>query len=80
MIERHRIYGMSSPRMFTMRNDFGSWWAKSGLLDDRYKALFSWAKGDDDFWKQDIIGVVEFDKKASDGTPINGIITSVEIN
>lgn len=79
MDKQHRIHGMSAPRSFTLRNDHGSWWAKSGLSEEGYKSLFKWAKSDDDFWKQEIWGVLEYDQIASDGTPINAIVKEIII-
>lgn len=77
--EVHQLKGMSAPKSFTFVNNYGCWWAKSALPDDRRKALFKWAKEDDGFWKQDIIATVQFKKKSFDGTPIEAEVISVDI-
>lgn len=71
---------MSAPKQFTLTTDKEmTFWAKSGINQTRYDALFDMAKGDDNFWKQKITGVVEFESTGVGGTPINGILKSLLI-
>ncbi len=80
MNNKFKVVGMSSPRSFTCRTQDGSiFWAKSGISEEKYVELFKWAKSDDDFWKQKISGVIEYESMGVNSTPINGILKSIEI-
>lgn len=73
------LKGLSAPKSFTCRT-FGKediFWAKSKMPDDRYKALFNWAKSTDGFWESKWIAEIEHEGLYSDGTPINPFVVSV---
>lgn len=68
-----RLIGLSAPRSGTMElldSDKELFWAPFDIPEDRYKALFNWAKGDDTFWRTAWIAEVEHDKLSKDGIPI----------
>ena len=52
-------------------------WAKTNMADERYKALFNWAKSKDDFWKGKWIAEIEHDGLYEDGTPKNPVVLAV---
>ncbi len=40
-----KVVGMSTPRSFTCNSNTGEiFWAKSGLTEEKYNTIFSWAK------------------------------------
>lgn len=74
------LHGLSSPKSGTMslvKDDTHTFWAPFEMPKDRYDALFTWAKNDDEFWKLGWIATVECEKLADDGCPINGKIIEV---
>lgn len=74
------LKGLSAPKSFTCYTMDGKesiFWAKSEMPDDRYKALFNWAKNTDDFWKSKWIAEVECDGLYEDGTPKNPVVLSI---
>lgn len=74
------LKGLSAPKSFTCYTMDGKesiFWAKSNMPDDRYKALFNWAKTTDDFWKSKWIAEIEHDGLYDDGTPKNPFVVSV---
>jgi hypothetical protein len=76
-----RLVGLSAGQKFTCSN-FGKediFWAESGLSEDRYRALFKWAKSEDDFWKQKWVVIIEHEGLTYDGVPINGIVIEVKL-
>mgnify|MGYP003435922543 CR=1 FL=1 len=69
-----RIVGLSAPKSATLEfldTDKTTFWAVVDMPDDRYKALFNWAKSDDTFWKSKKVAEIEHDGFYEDGTPIN---------
>lgn len=75
-----KVVGLSAPASFTLFHENDHCWAKSGLLEGKYKELFNWAKTDDGFWKQEVTAVVECDGFGVHGSPINGVVTEIYIN
>jgi hypothetical protein len=74
------LKGLSAPKSFTCRTMDGKetiFWATTTMSDERYKALFKWAKGTDDFWKSKWIAEVEHDGLFEDGTPRNPVVIAV---
>ncbi len=72
---------MSTPRSFTCNSNTGEiFWAKSGLTEEKYNTIFSWAKNDNGFWEKNIIGIIEYEKLGVGKIPINGVLISIEIN
>ena len=72
MTGQFKLKGLSAPMSFTCWNDKIStfFWAKSGMPEDRYKALFKYFKDADDSWTGNEVAILEYDKVAADGTPI----------
>lgn len=79
MITEFLLTGLSAPKSFTCRTfeKEDIFWATTNMTDERYKALFKWAKETDDFWKTKWIAEIEHDGFFSDGTPKNPIVLSV---
>lgn len=74
------LKGLSAPKSFTCYTMDGKetiFWAKTNMTDERYKALFNWAKNSDDFWKGKWIAEIEHEGLYEDGTPRNPIVLSV---
>lgn len=68
-----RLIGLSAPKSGTLEllnTDKETFWAPFDMSDDRYKALFNWAKNADDFWHTPWIAEVEHDRLGDDGCPI----------
>jgi len=73
MIIDCRLIGLSAPRSGTMQlldSDKETFWAPFEMSDDRYSALFKWAKDEDEFWKTPLIAKVECERLSEDGIPI----------
>lgn len=77
---KYKVVGMSAPKSFTLFESNDHCWAKDGLPDGQYKALFKKAKDTDDFWKQEIVATVECEATGVHNSPINGIVKEVFIN
>lgn len=75
----YKVVGMSAPKSLTLFEQNDHCWAKSGLTDEKYNQLFNWAKNDEGFWKQEITALVECDGFGVHGSPINGIVLSIDI-
>lgn len=81
------ITGMSAPKSFTLHN-FNKediFWATTTMTDDRYKALFNWAKSSEGgFWGKwnapNWIAECEHDGLSQDGAPINCVVLAVREN
>ena len=76
----YRLIGLSAPKSGTLElltTDKHTFWGVFDMADDRYKALFKWAKEDDDFWKTAWIAECWCEGVQDDGTPINAIITDI---
>jgi len=74
------LKGLSAPKSFTcytMNGKESIFWAKTNMTDERYKALFNWAKNTDDFWKGKWIAEIEHDGFYEDETPKNPIVLAV---
>lgn len=73
------IVGLSAGQRFTCQTlaTEDCFWCESGLTVDRYKALFSWAKNDDTFWKTKWMGKAECERVNEDGSVMNGVIIEV---
>lgn len=71
--------GLSNQSSFTLWVNKDHCWATSGIPQDRFDALFKWAKSDDTFWKQNVIVMCEFDGYSEDGFPINAKVIEVLI-
>lgn len=82
MVSKFQLKGLSAPKSFTCSNigKEDTFWAKTNMSDERYKALFKWAKNTDDFWQSKWIVDVEHDGLYEDGTPINPIVISLSEN
>ena len=81
MTKKFKIIGMSAPRSFTCLCDKDDiFWAKDGLKEGAYRKLFNWAKNDDDFWKQNITGLIEFEVFGVNNSPIDGKVIEVKIS
>ena len=81
MISEFLLRGLSAPKSFTCQTMDAKqdiFWAKTNMTDERYKALFNWAKNTDDFWKSKWIAVIEHDGLYEDGTPKNPIVLSIK--
>jgi len=81
MRNEFKIIGMSAPQSFTCQSSKNEdiFWAKDGLSEGAYKKLFAWAKSDDGFWKQNIVGLIEYEDDGVNGSAINGKVISVTI-
>ena len=69
----YRLRGLSAPTSGTLElldSDRTTFWVKFGMQDDRYKALFKWAKGDEEFWRTAWIAEVECESTTEEGTPL----------
>lgn len=69
----YRLRGLSSPRSGTLElldSDKTTFWVPFNIPEDRYKALFNWAKEDDTFWKIAWIAEVEHESYSTIGCPI----------
>ena len=75
-----KIIGMSDPKSFTCEDNAGScFWAENGLPEGEYEKLFDKAKNSDNFWKQTVRGLIEFDSFGVNGSAIKGKVISVTI-
>lgn len=75
-----RLKGLSAPKSATLNlidTDREIFWAPFIMPDDRYLALFKWAKSDDEFWKTAWIATVEHDGLYDDKTPIDPKVIDV---
>lgn len=80
MITEHKLVGLSAGRRGTFRNSRDDcFWADFDMEREVFKDLFTWAKSDEGFWKQNIIATIEHEKLSEDGTPIAGKIIQIEI-
>jgi hypothetical protein len=67
-----RLVGLSRPRSMTLEflhTDKETFWAVPEMPQDRFDALFNWAKSDDNFWKNKWVAEVEHSGFYEDGTP-----------
>jgi hypothetical protein len=69
-----RIRGLSKPNSFTLEHDDELFNAPSKLPQDRFEALFAYAKND---WDDPKFAVVEYAKWNDDGMPIDGVVIEV---
>jgi hypothetical protein len=76
----YKVVGMSAPRSFTLFESNDHCWAKDGLSDGHYEALFKRAKNEDNFWKQEITSTVECEGTGVHNSPINGLVKEIFIN
>ncbi|WP_346236733.1 hypothetical protein ABDK00_014120 [Niabella insulamsoli] len=76
---KYKVTGLSKGNRFTFENNNGTWWAKSAMPDDRFQALFEWAKSDKGFWFQNILANVSYEELSWDGTPIDGKVVGIEV-
>jgi hypothetical protein len=75
-----RLKGLSAPKSGTLEllhTDAEIFWCPFDIPDDRFKALFNFAKKSDNFWKPGWIAEVVHEGLNSDGLPINGRIVSI---
>lgn len=77
---KYKVVGMSAPKSFTLFESNDHCWAKDGLPDGQYEALFRKAKGSYDFWKQEITATVECEATGVHNSPINGVVKEIFIN
>ena len=80
MESNYKVVGLSAPKSFTLFESNDHCWAKDGLPEGYYEALFKEAKGSDTFWKQEITATVEHEGKGVHNAPINGVVKEVFIN
>lgn len=71
-----KLKGLSKPASFTCESldNEEIFWAKSGLPQDRFDALFKYADGN---WKDEKVVEIECDATSFDGTPINAVVINV---
>lgn len=66
---KYKVVGMSAPKSFTLFESNDHCWAKDGLPEGQYKALFT-----------EITATVECESKGIHNSPINGMVKEVFIN
>lgn len=76
----YKLVGMSAPKSFTLFESNDHCWAKDGLPNGQYEALFNKAKNEDNFWKQEITATVECEGTGVHNSPINGHVKEIFIN
>lgn len=74
-----RLVGLSKGKSFTCSNLYKEdiFWPKVNMPQDRFDALFKWAKATDNFWKTNWIVEIEHDGFYEDGTPKNAVAIAV---
>jgi hypothetical protein len=58
-------------------NNENIFWPKIDMTQDRFNALFDWAKKDDGFWKLKWIAEIDHEGLYEDGTPINPVVKAI---
>lgn len=76
---KHKLAGLSAGKRFTcfILGTEEIFWAESGIPEDRYMALFNWAKSDGDFSLKYWFVMIEHEGVYEDGTPRKPVVVEV---
>lgn len=75
-----KLVGLSAGQKFTCNTDKEDcFWVDSCLSEDRYRAMFRWAKSDDGFWKQKWVVVIQHQGLYKDGAPKKPVALEVKL-
>lgn len=71
-----KLTGLSKPQSFTCEplDNENIFWAKNGLGEGRFNALFNYCNGD---WPTKRIAEIEHDGFYEDGTPKNPVVVGI---
>lgn len=79
-IKEYKLVGLSAGQRFTCNTDMEDvFWVDSCLTEDRWRAMFRWAKSQDDFWKQGWIVVIQHQGLYDDDCPKNPVALEVKL-